>query len=146
MKEQFQDLLGQLLVEIGAVAGTVHICEGQGLRLAAAVNIPDVVKEAMNWVPSGKGMAGLALEQGKPIKTCNLRDDSSGNVRPGAKAVDARAAVAIPIRDHDDTIVAVVGVAFADEREVGDSELQELEDRAEELLLHLRNTNHEDKS
>ena len=146
MKEQFQGWLGQLLVEIGAVAGTVHICEGQGLRLAAAVNIPDVVKEAMNWVPSGKGMAGLALEKGIPIKTCNLKDDRSGNVRPGAKAVDARAAIAIPIRDHDDVIVAVVGAAFADEREIGDSELQKIENRAEELFPYLRNTSHETKS
>ncbi|SMH72366.1 GAF domain-containing protein [Candidatus Nitrosotalea okcheonensis] len=146
MNEQFQDGLRQLLVEIGAAAGTVHMCEGQGLRLAAAINIPDAVKEAMNWIPSGKGMAGLALEQGKPIKTCNLKDDRSGNVRPGARAVDAKAAVAIPIRDHDDAIVAVLGVAFADEREIGDSELQELENRAEELLPHLKSKSHEDKS
>lgn len=146
MKGQLQDWLGRLLVEIGAVAGTVHVCEGQGLRLAASVNIPDVVKEAMDWVPSGKGMAGLALEHGRPIKTCNLRDDSSGNVRPGAKAVDAKAAVAIPIRDHGNAIVAVIGVAFADEMEVGDNKMEEVEARAEELLPHLKSMGSEDKS
>ncbi|MGI0087219.1 MAG: GAF domain-containing protein [Nitrosotalea sp.] len=134
MKEQFQEWLGLLLADIGAIAGTVHLCEGQGLRLAAAVNIPEVVQQAMNWVPSGKGMAGLALERGEPIKTCNLSDDRSGNVRPGAKAVNAKAAVAIPIRNRHGTIVAVVGVAFPDERDIGYSNLQELADRASSLL------------
>ncbi|MGI0087717.1 MAG: GAF domain-containing protein [Nitrosotalea sp.] len=137
MKEQFQDWLGSLLDEFGAISGTVHICEEQGLRLVAAVNIPDVVKETVNWLPSGKGMAGLALERGEPIKTCNLVDDRSGNVRPGAKAVNAKAAVAIPIRDHKGSIVAVVGVAFADEREIGDWELQELVVRARDFIATL---------
>lgn len=135
MKKQFQEWLGLLLSDMGAIAGTVHVCEDQGLRLAAAVNIPDVVQQTITWVPSGRGMAGLALERGEPIKTCNLSDDRSGNVRPGAKAVNAKAAVAIPIRNSHNTIVAVVGVAFPDEREISDSDLQELADRAHSLLL-----------
>jgi len=35
-------------------------------------------------------MAGLALERKQPIHTCHLKEDRSGNVRPGAKAVDAQ--------------------------------------------------------
>src|SRR5260370_18338514 len=85
-----------------AVAGTVHahFCseEKTGLELVAAVNIPAKVQEIVAWVPPGKGMAGQALAQGVPIQTCNLKDDSSGAVRPGAKAVDAQAAVALPVR------------------------------------------------
>lgn len=134
MKKQFQEWLELLLSDVGATSGTVHICEGQGLRLAAAVNIPDVVQQTVTWVPSGKGMAGLALERGEPITTCNLRDDRSGNVRPGAKAVNAKAAVAIPIRNSHSTIVAVVGVAFSDEREISDIYLKELTNRAHSLL------------
>lgn len=141
MKEQFQEWLDLFLTNIGAIAGTIHICEGQGLRLTAAVNIPEVVLETVNWLPSGKGMAGLALEKGEPIKTCNLRDDRSGNVRPGAKAVNAKAAVAIPIRNHHGVIVSVVGAAFADEGEISDDKIQELTNRAEGLLQHLRNIN-----
>ena len=129
MKGRSQELLEQLLVDVGAVAGTVHIREGQGLRLAAAVNIPDVGKKAVGWVPSGKGMAGLALEQGKPIKTCNLREDRTGNVRPGAREVGARAAVALPIRDGHNSIVAVIGVAFDDERAIDNGYLRDLEDK-----------------
>lgn len=109
--------LQDYLRDLGAVAGSVHLVEGDGLRLAAAVNLPETVRQVVEWVPSGKGMAGQALVRGKPVFTCNLKDDSSGAVRPGAKAVDAQAAVAMPVRDSSQRIVAVVGFAFADQRE-----------------------------
>jgi hypothetical protein len=109
--------LSEYLQANGAVAGSVHLVEGDGLRLAAAFNLPDKVQQIVEWVPSGKGMAGQALARGEPIFTCNLKDDSSGAVRPGAKAVDAKSAVALPIRNEAEKIVAVVGFAFADERE-----------------------------
>ena len=76
--------LSNLVKHVGAVAGTVHVRDGDGLRLMSAVNIPDVVKKAVEYVPNGKGMAGIALHSGKPVQTCNLKDDHSGNVRPGA--------------------------------------------------------------
>jgi len=78
------------------------------------------------WVPNGKGMAGLALERKEPIQTCNLKDDSSGNVRPGAKAVNAQAAVALPVSDGATGVRAVVGIAFPDEREFTKAELDDL--------------------
>src|SRR3954470_21338003 len=99
MKNETDDWLSNLLKHAGAVAGTVHVREGDGLRLMSAVNIPDVVQKAVEYVPSGKGMAGIALNTGRPVQSCNLKDDESGNVRPGAKAVNAKAAVAMPIRD-----------------------------------------------
>jgi L-methionine (R)-S-oxide reductase len=107
-------------------AGTVHLLENGGLRLASAINIPPQVQQAVAWVPNGKGMAGLALERRKPIQTCNLKDDNSGNVRPGAKAVDARAAVALPVSDGSAGVRAVVGIAFPHEREFTKAELDEL--------------------
>src|SRR5215471_17176184 len=83
----------------GGSSGTVHVYRDGGLRLVAAINIPEKVQQIVAWVPSGKGMAGLALERNKPVQTCNLKDDRSGDVRPGAKAVDAQAAVALPLHD-----------------------------------------------
>jgi L-methionine (R)-S-oxide reductase len=128
-----QSWLVNFLNEMGAVAGTVHLHENGGLRLAAAVNIPEKVQEVVAWVPSGKGMAGLALECGEPVQTCNLQDDRSGSVRPGAKAVNAQAAVALPVRDETGAIVAVVGAAFAGEREIEGTELERLESSARTL-------------
>jgi hypothetical protein len=40
----------RFLSEIDACAGTVHVLEAGGLRLAAAKNIPDVVQQAVRWV------------------------------------------------------------------------------------------------
>jgi L-methionine (R)-S-oxide reductase len=125
--EAAQSWLATFLSEAGAVAGTVHLHENGGLRLAACQNIPEKVQEIVAWVPSGKGMAGLALERGVPVQTCNLQEDRSGAVKPGARAVDARAAVALPVRNHHGLIVAVVGAAFADDREIAGTELERLQ-------------------
>jgi L-methionine (R)-S-oxide reductase len=118
--------LQDFVKEHKGAAGTVHLLENGGLRLASAINIPPPVQQAVAWVPSGKGMAGLALERRKPIQTCNLKDDHSGNVRPGAKAVNARAAVALPVSDGSAGVRAVVGIAFAHEHEFTKAELDEL--------------------
>jgi hypothetical protein len=71
-------------------------------------------------------MAGLALERKEPIHTCNLKEDQSGNIRPGAKAVDAQAAVAVPVTNAAGDVRAVVGIAFPNEREFTQAELDEL--------------------
>jgi L-methionine (R)-S-oxide reductase len=133
--QSLQTWLTAFLQSEGGVAGTVHLHENGGLRLAAAVNIPPKVQEVVAWVPSGKGMAGLALERGESVQTCNLkRDDGSGAVRPGAKAVDAQAAIALPARDNSGAIVAVVGIAYPDEREIAGAEIQRLEQAAASFL------------
>lgn len=93
------------------------------LAIAAAHNIPPKVQEITARIPSGKGMAGLAWQQDKPIQTCNLKEDSSGAVKPGAKAVDARAAVALPVHDGAGAVRAVVGLAWMDERVLDDATL-----------------------
>ena len=108
----------------------MHLFENGGLRLAAAVNIPEKVEQIVAWVPRGKGMAGLALEQGIPIQTCNLKEDVSGAVKPGARAVDAKAAVAIPVKDGEHAVRAVVGIAFADERQFSEADLAALANAA----------------
>jgi hypothetical protein len=133
MNDQLEKWLTEFLSEIDACVGTVHVLEDGGLRLAAAKNIPHVVQQAVRWVPSGKGMAGLALERGQPVSTCNLKNDSSGAVQPGAKTVDAQAAIAMPVRNQNGAIVGVVGAAFATERDIGGNKLQELLDRAGSL-------------
>lgn len=136
MADQAADLqswLAGFLADTKAIAGTVHLHEGDGLRLTAAVNIPPPVQKAVEWVPNGKGMAGLALERGVPISTCNLREDQTGAVKPGAKAVDAKAAVALPVRDRAGAIVAVVGAAFPDERDIEGAELEALQRAAESV-------------
>ena len=57
-------------------------------------------------------MAGLALERNRPVSVCNIQTDRSGDVRPGARAVNAQAAAALPIHDPAGDVRAVVGIAF----------------------------------
>jgi L-methionine (R)-S-oxide reductase len=122
-----QAWLEQFLRDNGGVAGTVHQrIDADNLALAAAVNIPPPVQEIVRRIPKGKGMAGLAFEHDEPISTCNIKDDNTGKVRPGAKAVQAQAAVAFPVHDDQGAIRAVVGIAYQDDRELSQSELDGL--------------------
>lgn len=114
-------------------AGTVHLVEGDVLKLSASVNIPPPVVKATEIIPKGKGMAGLAWERNEIVSTCNLKTDQSGDVRPGAKAVNAQAALAIPVRDAAGELSAVVGIAFMGEREFSDAELKQFEVAAAQL-------------
>jgi hypothetical protein len=61
-----------------------------------------------------------------PVQTCNLKTDTSGDVRPGARAVDAKGAVALPVRDDAGQVRAVVGIAYSDERELSEAVLAKL--------------------
>ena len=106
---------------------------GSELALEAAANIPEAVQALVRQVPRGKGMAGLAWERGRPVQTCNLQSDASGDVRPGARAVAAQAAVALPVRDPAGALRAVVGIAFVGEREIEAAELEKLSASAAEL-------------
>ena len=118
LDEAINEWLRGLLGRHGAVAGTVHVVRGDVLAIAAAINIPPKVQEITATIPLGKGMAGLAWQHDKPIQTCNLQEDASGSVKPGAKAVDARAAVALPIHDGSGTVRAVVGLAWMHDNEL----------------------------
>jgi L-methionine (R)-S-oxide reductase len=127
------DWLKQFLSAHGAVAGTVHLRDGDALTLAASVNIPPPVVEKTRVIPRGKGMAGLAWERDAPVSTCNLQTDQTGDVRPGAKAVDAGAAVALPIHDATGGLRGVVGLAFVEAREFSPAELASFARAAEAL-------------
>lgn len=110
--------LREFLGRHGAVSGTVHVVDGDHLRLAAAVNIPPKVQEVTAQIPMGKGMAGLAWQRGEAVATCNLQEDATGDVRPGAKAVSAKAAIAFPVGEP---VRAVVGAAWMEERDLDDA-------------------------
>ena len=133
MDTRYEGWLQSFLQAHGAVAGSVHLVEGDELRLAAAVNIPDKVLAVTQRIPRGKGMAGLALERNEPVSTCNLKTDDSGDVRPGAKAVDAKAAVALPVHGADGKVRATVGLAWMDERPLSDEDCARYAQAAEAL-------------
>jgi hypothetical protein len=114
-----QTFLESLLKTTGGVAGTVHVQRGDDLYLTAAHNIPPPVVAIVARVAHGKGMAGVAQVKKAPVQTCNLQTDDSGTIKPGAKAVGAQAAIALPVLDDNGEVRAVVGIAWDHERELG---------------------------
>jgi hypothetical protein len=132
---QLHRWLEEYIARHGGVAGTVHALIGAALELRAAVNIPPKVVEVTLSIPKGKGMAGLAWERDRPVSTCNLKTDQSGDVRPGARAVDANAAVAIPIHGPGAATRGVVGIAFMGQRDMDQEELDRLSAEAEAAPL-----------
>ena len=126
-----QTRLETFLAAHGAVAGTVHMLDGEVLVLAAHHRIPDTVVAVTRTIPHGKGMAGLAWARGVPVQTCDLRDDPTGDVRPGARAVDAGAAVAIPVGQP---LRGVVGAAFAETGDLPRDRIRALAVAAEDVL------------
>lgn len=125
--------LKSFLTEHAGVAGSVHFLDGELLKLSASVNLPPPVVRLTEIIPKGKGMAGLAWERDEVVAVCNLKNDQSGDVRPGAKAVNAQAALAIPVRDEAGQLRAVVGIAFMGEREFSAEELKQFERSADAL-------------
>ncbi len=130
-----QSWLSEFLRAHAGVAGTVHRRRADALELCAAVNIPPKVIDVTRTIPRGRGMAGLAWERGRPVSTCNLADDQSGDVRPGAKAVAAKAAAALPVLASDGECIAVVGIAWNDERDLDDATLARLQQAAASVLI-----------
>ncbi|HEY8146120.1 MAG TPA: hypothetical protein VIG06_25745 [Kofleriaceae bacterium] len=131
MSDQAESWLKAFIAKHGAVAGTVHAVAGEVLALRASVNIPPPVVVVTQSIPSGKGMAGLAWERDAPVHTCNLKSDATGDVRPGAKAVDANAAVALPVHGEGGAVRGVVGIAWMGERDITEGELAALSGEAE---------------
>src|SRR5262245_52585535 len=120
LDETISAWLREFLARHNAVAGSVHVVDGDHLAIAAAINLPPPVIAATATIPRGKGMAGIAWDTNQPVQTCNLKDDTSGAVRPGAKAVDAKAAVAIPVHAASGSVRAIVGLAWMDDRVLAD--------------------------
>jgi len=133
MTDSIETWLRDFIGAHGGVAGSVHVLDAEVLTLQASVNLPPPVIAATRTIPKGKGMAGLAWERAKPVLTCNLKSDETGDVRPGAKAVQAAAAIAIPVSDAGGEFRAVVGIAFKEEREFSEAELAALESAANAL-------------
>jgi L-methionine (R)-S-oxide reductase len=131
--ESHQTFLESLLTRLGGVAGTVHEQRGEDLYLTAAHNIPPPVVAIVARVPHGKGMAGIAQVKKEPVQTCNLKTDDSGTIKPGAKAVDAKAAIALPVLDAGGEVRAVIGLAWDSEGEIGQEQEQSMMKLAEGL-------------
>jgi signal transduction protein with GAF and PtsI domain len=120
-------VLASVVESVQADSGTVHFLGEDGLlHLAAATaGMPDGVLATIATIPVGKGMAGLAVQRGRPVDACNIQTDMSGDVRPGARVTGLAGAIVVPIFDGD-AVVGALGVANRAERTFTEDEVDGL--------------------
>jgi signal transduction protein with GAF and PtsI domain len=118
------EALTRILQHFAADSGTIHLLADDGvLHLrAASRGIPPVVIETVRRVPIGKGMAGLAVERRAPVNACNIQTDTSGDVRPGAKATGLQGSVVVPIL-RGESAIGALGIASRHERTFTEAEI-----------------------
>jgi len=118
--------LAAIVSHFGADSGTVHFLETDGLlHLAAVQGLPAAMLPIIQAIPVGKGMAGLAAERRRPVDACNLQTDTTGDVRPGARASGQEGAIVVPIFSGDD-VAGTLGIANRGERTFSAEEQAEL--------------------
>lgn len=121
------DVLRRVIGHFRADSGTIHLMEEDGqLHLrAASAGMPPPVLETIRVIPVGKGMAGLAVERGAPVDSCNIQTDETGDVRPGARATNLAGAIVVPIFRGSD-VVGALGIANRAERTFAPDEIDAL--------------------
>src|SRR4051812_602368 len=88
------EALAAIVRRFRADSGTIHFLQQDGLlHLAAATaGLPAGVLATIVMIPVGKGMAGLAVERGRPVDACNIQTDArsrAGQFGPAARAAEA---------------------------------------------------------
>lgn len=127
MPQSNDDDLARIVHDLGADSGTIHFLGDDGLLhlAAASPGMPSAVLAVIQAIPVGKGMAGLAVERREPVSACNIQNDTSGDVRPGARATSMAGAIVVPIF-RDDDVVGALGVANRSERTFTEGEITKL--------------------
>lgn len=129
-----QEALARIVSAVAADSGTIHYLASDGLLHleAATEGMPPHVLAIIRQIPVGKGMAGLAVERRQPVDACNIQTDTSGDVRPGAKATAMAGAIVVPIFKGDE-VIGALGVANRTERTFTEAEIATLTQAGREL-------------
>jgi signal transduction protein with GAF and PtsI domain len=121
------DVIAAIVRRMKADSGTIHLVGADGLLhlLVATPGFPDVVLATIQAIPVGKGMAGLAAQRRLPVDACNIQTDTSGDVRPGARATALSGAIVVPIF-RGDAVIGTLGVGNRSERVFTQAETDDL--------------------
>ena len=130
-------VLDRILDHFSCVVGTIHRLDSETGRLAllAQRGIPPQILPQVTDIPVGKGMAGLAAARRRPVQSCNLQQDDTGDVRPAAKETEMKGSIAVPMLVENE-VHGTLGVAKPETYEFHDDEVQRLEKLAELLGRH----------
>jgi L-methionine (R)-S-oxide reductase len=121
--KELSEALDCVVRHFAADTGTLHILQEDGVLHLKALSgqFPPPVLAIIQKIPVGKGMAGLAVARGEPVDACNLQTDTSGDVRPGAKATGMEGAIVVPVFDGA-RVIGTLGIANRSERIFSDEE------------------------
>jgi len=121
--KELSDALGCIVREFHAETGTLHLLEEDGLLHLKALSgdFPPPVLTVIQKIPVGKGMAGLAVARAQPVDACNIQTDTSGDIRPGAKATGMEGAIVVPVFSGA-RVIGALGIANRGERNFSDPE------------------------
>jgi signal transduction protein with GAF and PtsI domain len=138
MNEALEKVLRDTLAKFNSETGTIHRLHEptQVLRLVAQVGLPPQLLNMVTIIPVGKGIAGETAQKNRPVTICNLRTDTSGVAKPGAKQTGVGGALCVPIRAGD-KIVGTLGIGTQREHEYSAAEINSLQDIANPLAVQL---------
>ena len=124
-----EEALREVLKHFCSETGTIHRldAEKQLLHLVAQAGLPPQMREVVQSIPVGKGIAGQVVARGGPVTICNLQTDTSGVARPGARQTGVGGALCVPVRDGD-KIAGTLGIGTMRQHEYTPAETRELEE------------------
>jgi signal transduction protein with GAF and PtsI domain len=136
--DRLSQALSAIVKQFDCSAGTIHLLDGASgmLTLAAQHGIPEVVLARIRTVPLGKGIAGLAAQEARPVQLCNLQTDTSGVAEPGAKQTNVEGSLAVPIFAGE-IVRGTLGVGKRVPYEFNDTECELLTEAGRLIAAHL---------
>ncbi len=140
-REEWADLLRQVLAHFDCMSGTLHrLDETNGLlKLVAAERIPESLMGVIAVIPVGKGIAGAAAQRREPVEMCNLQTDASGVARPDAKQTGVMGNIAVPVLAGDQ-LCGTLGIGKMVPYEFSPDEKAELMDIGRRIAGRLRSS------
>lgn len=122
------DELMQIIVAgFDGQSGTIHRIDDAGmLSLVAQIGVPESIMDKVVKIPIGKGIAGHAAAERRPVTICNIQTDTSGVARPSAKVTGMEGAIAVPML-VDGELFGTLGVGKNREYTWSDAEVNEIE-------------------
>ena len=132
-------VLEEVLQQFTSETGTIHQldAEKQLLHLVAEIGLPPQLLEVVKAIPVGKGIAGQAAAQGKPVSICNLQTDASGVARPGARQTGVGGALSVPLW-QEGKITGTIGIGTLRQHEYTADETRTLEDAGRSIGAFLK--------
>lgn len=130
----WQKVLEVILGEFECQTGTLHqwVDLHQMLEIIADVGIPDSIRDKVERIPLGKGIAGTAAERMEAVQICNIQTDRGGVAKAGAKKTKVGGSVAVPV-EFGGLLMGTLGIGKLVPYDFTSAEISELQTIAADI-------------